>query len=115
MSKHPIRCDCEECGEGIKIDEDGCCVTCGGDAVMTEVPGGRWVLLPPATEGDEPEGARAALGRVRIALDGFGNGSLARIAKHFPTGSEEWAIIHNADESIALAITAALTAEQEET
>lgn len=52
-SEHPIRCDCKECGEGIAVDEDGCCVTCGADAIVTEVPGGRWVLLAPtASEGE---------------------------------------------------------------
>lgn len=58
----------------------------------------------------EPKGAREALERVRIALDGFGDGSLARIAKHFDMGSEEWAIIHNADESMSLADEAARAA-----
>ena len=60
---------------------------------------------------------REALEKLRIALGNFGDGSLARIAKHFPTGSEEWAIIHDADESMSLACEAAraaLAATQED-
>jgi hypothetical protein len=29
----PNRFDCHECGQGIPVDEDGCCRSCGGDAV----------------------------------------------------------------------------------
>lgn len=61
-------------------------------------------LAPP----EPTDRLREALGRVVTALGkSFGDGSLARIAKHFEAGSEEWAIIHNADESIALAWDAA--------
>lgn len=28
------RCDCPHCGPRIAIDEDGCCVSCGADALM---------------------------------------------------------------------------------
>lgn len=24
---------CSECGEGVRVDEDGCCATCGGSAL----------------------------------------------------------------------------------
>lgn len=63
-------------------------------------------VVPLYTRPSDSEGARDALGKVRIALAGFGDGSLARIAKDFDMGSEEWAVIHNADESIALALAA---------
>lgn len=47
MGEHPTRYDCEECGEGIDADEDGCCLSCGRDATVVEVPGGCWVLMTP--------------------------------------------------------------------
>lgn len=28
------RFDCAECGQGIAVDEDGCCRSCGADAVV---------------------------------------------------------------------------------
>ena len=33
QSEKLMRCD--ECGPGVKIDEDGCCVHCGADAIDT--------------------------------------------------------------------------------
>lgn len=35
------RTECTECGRGVRVDEDGCCVTCGGDAVHWGVD---WVI-----------------------------------------------------------------------
>lgn len=33
-SPNPNRFDCVDCGPGIGIDEDGCCSTCGKDAIV---------------------------------------------------------------------------------
>lgn len=30
----PNRFDCAECGQGIAVDEDGCCRACGADATV---------------------------------------------------------------------------------
>ena len=27
---------CAECGDHVKVDEDGCCAMCGGDAALAE-------------------------------------------------------------------------------
>lgn len=38
------RFDCEECGAGVKVDEDGCCVTCGRDCAVIE--DGKVIYIP---------------------------------------------------------------------
>lgn len=40
-SRRPPRFDCETCGPGIAVDEDGCCLSCGADASV--------VVREPAT------------------------------------------------------------------
>lgn len=48
--------DCDECGDGIDVDEDGCCVTCGRDAheICERRVSDRRLGTPPAAA--EPEG-----------------------------------------------------------
>lgn len=43
--------DCPECGEGVFVDEDGCCATCGADAAFFGVD---WVIVG----GESGPGAR---------------------------------------------------------
>ena len=38
------RFDCSECGQGVKADEDGCCVTCGREC--SQVEDGKLVYAP---------------------------------------------------------------------
>ena len=42
-----ISADCRECGQGVKIDEDGCCAHCGADATIHYADG---VSVPPETD-----------------------------------------------------------------
>jgi len=32
-SDHPNNTWCPQCGYGISVDEEGCCISCGGDAM----------------------------------------------------------------------------------
>lgn len=57
VDKHgwPLWFVCEECGEGVKADEDGCCVTCGRDCRIEHPPKGyRLGWIAPAQS--EPAG-----------------------------------------------------------
>jgi len=66
------RFDCAECGNGVKVDEDGCCVHCGEDAVA--VIGRRYAHLdagpaaPPVRQG----GAWKSLGNGEAIAPPFG-------------------------------------------
>lgn len=53
------------------------------------------------------ETVRETLERIQAVLK---NGLLPGVARHFDTGSEEWAIIHNATESMSLGLEAATKA-----
>jgi hypothetical protein len=39
----PSRFDCPACGPGIAVDEDGCCATCGADAVIRSPGDELWI------------------------------------------------------------------------
>src|SRR5271154_2132793 len=51
------RFDCKTCGKGIAVDEDGCCRTCGADAISVEA--GRSAVEPDlALPTEQPADAR---------------------------------------------------------
>lgn len=63
-SPKPDRFDCPECGPCVGVDEDGCCTTCGADAVvvLAGIPEQNLAERPPA---------KVDLVKARHAIDKF--------------------------------------------
>jgi len=64
---------CPECGPGIRIDEDGCCATCGADATVgpsrVEMPPGLFAAVAAEING-EPSRSDDGKGDEGVAVDG---------------------------------------------
>lgn len=65
----PWRFDCIDCGVGIAVDEDGCCKTCGRDAVVIKDGVPDYSMVAAGDESHDDAALQAELAKLRAVAE----------------------------------------------
>lgn len=99
----PWRFDCIDCGVGIAVDEDGCCKTCGRDAVVIKDGVPDYSMVAAGDESHDDAALQAELAKLRAVAE-----AAARLQRWRHSDQVSYAEGAQSDDALTAALDAAL-------